>query len=109
MRQKIKLQGFILLFFLWCGFSSAGFAQEYTPFSDASATGTENFGTLPSASAETFGSTASADQPALYGPGGDPIGGLPVKDGCLVLILAGLAYALYKKKSIQTTDRKEER
>jgi len=109
MRQKIRLKGLIFLFFMWCGFSATGFAQEYVPFSDTPVSGTENFGTLPSASESTFGTTVSSDQPALYGPGGDPIGGLPVKDGCLVLIVAGLAYALYKKKGIQTAERKEER
>jgi len=108
MRQKISLKGLAFLFFVWCGFSATGFAREYVPFSDAPAGGTEHFGTLPSASAETFGSAASSDQPALYGPGGDPIGGLPVKDGCVVLIIAGLAYALYKKKGFQLSEKKEE-
>jgi hypothetical protein len=34
--------------------------------------------------------------PVLYGPGGDPIGGLPVGEGIYALFFGVLAYCIYK-------------
>lgn len=35
-----------------------------------------------------------APQPVLYGPGGDPIGGLPIQDGYWLLFFVVLSYSL---------------
>jgi len=37
-----------------------------------------------------------AEEPVLYGPGGDPIGGLPAGNGHLFLLGGVIAYALVK-------------
>ena len=36
------------------------------------------------------------DSPVLYGPGGDPIGGLPMGNGSAVLLAMVLAYVLFR-------------
>lgn len=43
-----------------------------------------------------FQSQGLNNPPVLYGPGGDPIGGLPVGDGVYVLFFAVLIYCVYK-------------
>jgi hypothetical protein len=54
----------------------------------------------PSATPETylpFGTEeyGNAGDPALYGPGGDPIGGLPVKEGYIFLALSVAGYGFF--------------
>lgn len=41
--------------------------------------------------------------PVLYGPGGDPIGGLPVSDSSWLLLAGVVAYSLYKLKKKKTS------
>ena len=41
-------------------------------------------------------SQQSGNNPVLYGPGGDPIGGLPITNGVTLLFLCIIGYSTYK-------------
>ena len=40
--------------------------------------------------------SSQGNNPVLYGPGGDPIGGLPLENGSIVLFCLAIAYALFR-------------
>ena len=101
MKLKNGMKGILpFLFFLW---AFSGFAVEYAPFSENNQ---EVWSEKPGLSDPDYvpfetGLNSSPDSPALYGPGGDPIGGLPVQDSLwTVLLLMGLygVYRLIRKK-----------
>jgi hypothetical protein len=45
---------------------------------------------------ESPGTVSATEEPVLYGPGGDPIGGLPVGNGVWILFGSVFIYALGK-------------
>ena len=47
-------------------------------------------------SQQTLNKQGELFDPALYGPGGNPIGGLPMKDGAQFLFFAVFGYCIYK-------------
>jgi hypothetical protein len=74
--------------------STVGPSGGYQPFSPFTPSQQNPFG----AQDQPFG------PPVLYGPGGNPIGGLPVTDGVGLLFFAVLGYCIYKTvKRYKTT------
>jgi len=95
-KKQINL---FLCLFAFC-FSVA--ASTYEPFSGTTPMQNELVSEVgPSDGISPFESSTSSGDPALYGPGGDPIGGLPVKNAPYALLIMASMYALFKAGKIK--------
>jgi hypothetical protein len=90
MRLKEKIKKLALLCVVLGCSGSLAFAGSYEPFSEGNTGEPINVGNefIPFAADVS----SDSDQPVLYGPGGDPIGGLPVNEGILLLLAGGMIY-----------------
>jgi hypothetical protein len=107
MRLKLKKIGIKAVCLLCCLNITTLFATGYdysaSPFWEQGSVSSEA-GALPFGSENQNGIYGPFDsqeqslssEPALYGPGGDPIGGLPVKEGHAILFLSLAGYCLFK-------------
>ena len=95
LKKFTKKQIYFALCLFMCCFSVS--ASEYQPFSETGSLQHELL-TEPGVSDMNtpFESSGSAEQPALYGPGGDPIGGLPVGNANWLLLGMVCIHAGYK-------------
>jgi len=87
----------INLFLCLFAFCFSVSASEYEPFSGTTPMQNELINEVGSSDGiSPFEPSSSSGDPALYGPGGDPIGGLPVKNAPYALLMMAGIYALFK-------------